>query len=81
VRQTVRPFDGEHTILHADFLEPEIVGRRALKPIQVSVIQGQSVAAVLMHERERRAADLARIDSKSLRETTHKRRLPRPEIA
>ena len=79
--QTIRPFDRQHAVPEADLLETEIICCRTFKPVKVCMVERQAVPTVLMHNRERRAADLVWIDSKPLREATYKGRLPRPEVA
>ena len=61
--------------------QTQVVGRRALQPIEIGVIQRQPPAAVLVDERERRAADVSGIDAEPLRQTAHERRLPCAKIA
>lgn len=79
MREAIRPLDREHATVQ--FFESQIVGCCSFQAIQIGVIESQPSASILMHQREGGAADVFGIESKTLREPSHKRRLPSPEIS
>ena len=79
--EPIGPFDGQHAVLHADFLEPEIVGRGAIEAVEIRVIERETSAAIFMDERESGTADVGGIDPEAFCEAAHKRRLACTEIA
>jgi hypothetical protein len=80
MRQPVGPLDGEYAVLHANFLKPEIVGRRASEPVEIDVVQRQPVTTVLVHQRECWTADRRWIDAEPLRQAAHERGLSGAQI-
>jgi len=78
MRQAVGPLDGQDAAMK--FFEPEIVGRRPFEAIKIGVIERQP-SWVFMHERERRAADVIRIDAEPLSQSADERGLPRSEVS
>ena len=80
MREAIGPLDCQHSIL-TNFLEAQLIGRGLFQTIQIGVIQNEPAAAILVDQRERRAAHIARIDSQAFCESTHESRLPRSQIA
>src|SRR6187549_347686 len=81
VRKAIRPLDGQDAVGHAQLVEPQIVGRRAIQAIEVDVIKGKPAAAVLVNQGEGRAADFQRVDTQTLGQAADEGGLPRSQIA
>src|SRR5688572_4041063 len=79
--QPVRPLDRQHTVVHAQLVEPEIVRCGAIEPVEIDVIERQSSTAIFMNECERRTADLPRIDVQAFRKASDEGRLPGAKIS
>src|SRR5437762_8666636 len=78
--EPIGPFDGQHAVFHADFLEPEIVGRGTIEAVEIRVIERETSAAIFVDERESGNADVGGIVPEAFCEDEHKRRLARPVI-
>ena len=78
-RQAVGPFDREHAVF-ADVVEPEVGGFGGGEAIQIRMEQRQASAAVLLHQRERRAADILVACAEAPRDTAYERRLARAKV-
>src|SRR5262249_5971527 len=80
-RQLPGPFDRQHA-LHTELLEAQIVDlARVVEPVKIDVDERDPAAAVLLHQRERRAAHLFGRDAEALGQSAHERGLPCTEIA
>ena len=79
MREAIRPLYREHATVQ--FFESQIVGRCSFQAIQIGVIEDQPSASILMHERERRATDVFRIETQPLSESAHKGGLPCSKVS
>ena len=75
VREPIRPLDRQDAVSDAHLVEPQILGRRAIQAIEIDVVQREPAAAILVDQRERRAADLAGIDAQALGQAADERGL------
>src|SRR6185436_10206875 len=79
--QLLRPLDRQHAA-GGNLVEAEISDlARIVESIQIDVIQRQPAAAVFLHQRERRAADLFARNAEALGQPLHERGLAGTEIA
>ena len=80
-RQLLRPLDRQYAAL-SQFLQPKLVDlARIIEAIEVDVNQRHASATVLLHQRERRAADVFGRDAKAFSEPANEGRLPCSQVA
>ena len=81
IEELFGPLDRQDAVL-PKLVEPELVDlTRVVQAIEVDVKQRQTSATVLLHQRERRAADVFRLNTQPLGQAAHQRGLPCSEIA
>ncbi len=80
-RKTIRPFDGRYPSRKRQFIQAEVVDFERPQAVQVDMIQREASAPIFLYDRERRTADLARINAKAFGETSNEGGLTGSEVA
>ena len=73
--EALGPFHRQHALPYAHLVQAQVVGGRRRQAIQIHVEERQPAAAILVHEGERRAADVLGIGAEAARHAADERGL------